>query len=236
MPGLFIIGVTAWSALWHYRHTTIFAVAWMCYAPVMVEGTRLGDMMEKVWQGNSRFLTLIFLILGVSGIFYATQKHFWQLRIPAAASEEKREGVPVYPVGVVNYLKEQGFSGNAMVPYDAGAYVSWNLYPEVKVSMDSRFHMAYPAALVAENVKFYGAQKGWRPILLKYKTDAVLVPRWSKLEKAMAKSVADPQDPIAARWKRVYVDDGYSLYERADLAGDTRLTDDRGKPLRGHFP
>ena len=33
MPGLFIIAATAWVSLWHFRHLSIYAVAWMCYTP-----------------------------------------------------------------------------------------------------------------------------------------------------------------------------------------------------------
>ena len=43
MPGLFIIGATAWLSLWHFRHLSIYAVAWMCYVPSYVENTSLGD-------------------------------------------------------------------------------------------------------------------------------------------------------------------------------------------------
>jgi hypothetical protein len=235
MPGLFLLAAIAWTAFWHYRHLTIFAVAWMCYVPVWVEQTRLGEAMQKAWRERSPWLTLIFLILGAGGMFYAGQNHFWQLRIPTTAIEEQ-EGVPVYPVGAVNFLKEQGFSGNIFVNYSAGAYVSWNLFPNARVSMDSRFHMAYTPALVTENIKFYQGQKGWQATLLKYQTDAVLVPRWTNLENILAQSLADHNNPIAAKWKLVYVDDGYSLYWRSALASNTPVRDRRGKLITGRFP
>jgi len=217
MPGLFIIAATAWVSLWHYRHLSIYAVAWMCYTPAYVENTYLGNLINKVCKQNSRLLTAIFVIIGISGTLYAVRHQFWQLRIPTTA-EDSKEGVPVYPAGAVSYLKDNQFSGNLMVPFDAGAYVSWKLYPEVKVSMDSRFEVAYPVQAVRENIMFYAAQEGWQKTLTKYKTDAILVPRWRKLDQVMGKNDVWISNGNSPRWTRVYQDDGYSLYLRSDLA------------------
>jgi len=235
MPGLFIIAATAWVSLWHIRHLPIYAVAWMCYTPAYVEKTSLGNLINKVCKQNSRLLTVIFVIIGISGTLYAVRHQFWQLRIPTTA-EESKEGVPVYPAGAVSYLKDHKFSGNLMVPFDAGAYVSWKLYPEVKVSMDSRFEVAYPVQAVGENIKFYAAEEGWQKTLAKYKTDAILVPRWRKLDQVMGKNDVWISNGNPARWTRVYQDDGYSLYLRSDLVKRFPITDMRGKPITAHFP
>jgi hypothetical protein len=180
-------------------------------------------------------LTAIFVIIGISGTLYAVRNQLWQLRIPTKA-EENKEGVPVYPAGAVSYLKDNKFSGNLMVPFDAGAYVSWKLYPEVKVSMDSRFEVAYPIQAVRENIMFYAAQEGWQKTLTKYKTDAILVPRWRKLDQVMGKNDVWISNGNSPRWTRVYQDDGYSLYLRSDLAKRLPITDMRGKPISAHFP
>ena len=80
---------------------------------------------------------MFWLALGVIGVSLAIRDRCWQLRIPTTLAEEK-EGWPViYPSGVINYLSDQKFIGNVMVPFRVGAYVSWKLYPKVKVSMDS---------------------------------------------------------------------------------------------------
>ena len=115
------------------------------------------------------------------------RNQFWQLRIPTTA-EESKEGIPVYPAGAVSYLQDHKFSGNLMVPFDVGAYVSWKLYPEVKVSMDSRFEVVYPVPAVRENIRFYAAEEGWQQTLAKYQTDAILVPRWRQLEQVMGRN------------------------------------------------
>ena len=156
MPGLFIIAATAWVSLWHFRHLSIYAVAWMCYTPIYIEKTSLGDLINKVCKQYSRLLTAIFVIIGLSGTLYAVQHHFWQLDIPTKAEKGK---VLVYPAGAVRYLRENKFAGNLMVPFVAGSYVSWKLYPEVKVSLDSRYEVAYPVPAVRENVSFIMLKK-----------------------------------------------------------------------------
>jgi hypothetical protein len=234
MSGLFILGATAWFALWHYRHLSIYAVAWMCYTPAYLEKTPLGDLINKVWQENSRLLAAIFVIIGISGISYAVHNQFWQLRIPTTA-EEGKEGVPVYPAGAVSYLKDHKFSGNLMVPYSTGAFISWRLYPQVKVSLDSRFEVAYPVSTVTESIRFYAAAKGWRETLAKYPSDAVLIPRGSKLEQVMEKE-GGLSNKALFPWTCVYLDDGFSLYLRSDLAKRFPFTDRRGKPIPARFP
>ena len=69
-----------------------------------------------------------------------------------------------------------------MVPFETGAFVSWKLYPAVKVSCDGRYEVAYPPAQVQELWDFYASQRDWQQILRRYPPDVVLVPRpnpWS---------------------------------------------------------
>lgn len=233
MPGLLMIVATAWVSLWHYRHLSIYAIAWMCYTPFYVEKTSLGDSINGTFKRRPLLLIAFFVTIGILGIFYAVQNHFWKLRIPTTAKEHN-EGVPVYPAGAVRYLGDIKFSGNIMVPYDVGAYVSWNLYPNARVSMDSRFEVAYPIKTLAENIIFYGAEEGWQKTLTKYPTDAILIPRWSKLEKVMGDVGIINGNSFT--WNRVYVDDGYSLYMRSGQAKNYTFKDMRGEPITARFP
>lgn len=234
MPGLFIIGATAWLSLWHFRHLSIYAVAWMCYVPSYVENTSLGDSITDMLKRKPLLTSAFFVIIGILGVFYAVHNQFWHLRIPTRA-EESKKGV-VYPVAAVRYLKEIKFSGNLMVPFNVGAYVSWKLFPDVKVSLDSRFEVAYPVQAAVENIMFYAAQRGWQKTLTKYPTDAILIPRWSKLDQVMSKNNGGLNNKTSPTWTRVYIDNGYSLYVRSDLANKFPLTDMRGKPITASFP
>lgn len=235
MPGLFFIAATAWVALWHYRHLTIYAVTWMCYTPAYLEKTSFGNEVTRVWRQRAGLITAIFVIMGLLGFSYAVHNRFWQLHIPTT-SEEGKSGGPVYPAGAVRYLQDHQFSGNLMVPFDIGAYVSWHLYPEVKVSLDSRFEVAYPVAAAAENSRFYEAQEGWQQTLEKYPTDAVLIPRRRNVDQAMDRAYGDPGRVTLPAWARVYRDDCFSLYIRAPLAERYPRLDRRGEAIKASFP
>lgn len=235
MPGLLILAATAWFALQHYRHLSLYAVVWICYSPAYIENTKLGDLIEKTYRHNQKKLAIFFIIIGTLGIIFAVQKEFWQLRIPTTA-EERNEGVPIYPAGVVKYLKDNNFSGNIMVPFDAGAYVSWNLYPNVKVSMDSRFEVAYSIKSVTDNINFYSANEGWQDTLARYSTDAILVPRWSKVEKILRQNTTQKSPDSSTIWIPVYIDDGYSLYMRSYFEHEYPIEDMSGTRIIGTFP
>ena len=95
--------------------------------------------------------------------------------------------------------------------------------------MDSRFEVAYSVDQVAENTRFYDAKEGWQDTLNKYQTDAVLVPRWKEIEKKL-------NQKGLTNWIKVYVDDGYSIYMRPDLAKKYPFIDMQGKTILGTFP
>ena len=73
--------------------------------------------------------------LGLLGLAVASSNRWWELKIPTS---DYREAL-VYPAGVAEYLAENQFAGNVIVPFNVGAYISWKLYPAVKVNIDSRY-------------------------------------------------------------------------------------------------
>lgn len=123
-----------------------------------------------------------------------------------------------------------------MVPFDAGAYVSWNLYPNVKVSMDSRFEVAYSIKSVTDNINFYSANEGWQDTLARYSTDAILVPRWSKVEIILRQNTTQKSPDSSTIWIPVYIDDGYSLYMRSYFEHEYPIEDMSGTRIIGTFP
>lgn len=47
-----------------------------------------------------------------------------------------------------------------MTPFASGAYVSWNLYPDMMVSMDGRYEVTYLDSTMGEHVRFFTALPG----------------------------------------------------------------------------
>jgi hypothetical protein len=104
--------------------------------------------------------------LAFVSIFAAVRQRPWRLSVPQ----------PLYPVGPVKYLAEQRWKGNLMVPFRLGAYVSWKLYPAVKVSLDSRYEEVFSDEVVRAVFAFYDAKPGWQQTLSEFPPDLILIP------------------------------------------------------------
>jgi hypothetical protein len=236
LPGLPILAATAYVSLLHYRHLSLFALVWICYAPSYVNDTPLGDLIKNTFKNNYKIISIFFLIVGIFGLSYSLKNHFWQLKIPTS-HEKYKSGVPIYPSGAVDYLRRNNFSGNIMVPYSTGSFISWNLYPNVKVSMDSRFEVAYQYESVVENYNFYAAEKDWQNIPLKYETDAILVPNWTRVKKELMKNISKPNKvPFLKTWLQVYTDASYSIYMEPKIAVKYPTEDLGPVTIKGRFP
>jgi hypothetical protein len=116
--------------------------------------------------------------------------------------------VVVYPVGAVDYLRRSDFRGNLLTPFSAGAFVTWELYPDVLVSLDGRYEVAFEPGLLDRHLAFYRAEGDWERLLDDPPADAVL-----------ARSDAAVVAELGRRpgWGRVYSDDAYHVFARAVL-------------------
>jgi len=194
--GALILAALAAGAIVHIRMVPIYAVVWAAYVPAYVSATPLGQRIAGLFRRREA-VTVVCL---VGTIFFGVMLAgigAWRLTVPG----------DFFPVGAVRYLADQRFRGNVMTPYDQGAYVTWRLFPGVKVSLDSRYETAFAPALADESFRFYKAEPGWRETLMKYPTDLVLTLRTAPLARAMP----------STGWKRVYADRWFELYARPGL-------------------
>ncbi|MDH3346625.1 MAG: hypothetical protein OEM02_00795 [Desulfobulbaceae bacterium] len=227
VPGLVLVMVTAIAGLLHFRHLSLFALLFLCYVPAYLRGTPVGYAIRNIFSENSNILTMLYIVVTILFGGYSVSNQFWKLKVPTdMASHEK--SLWVYPVGAVNYLKEQNFTGNLMTPYNMGAYVSWKMYPKVKVSMDSRFEVAYTYEAVVENGLFYEGVSFWYEISKRYNTDGLLVPNWSKVKQII--------DEEPKSWKLIYSDGAYSVYMAKNIAMNYPVTQLGNKTSIGTFP
>lgn len=59
------------------------------------------------------------------------------------------------PAGAVAFLRDQGLAGRVYNPLWWGSYLTWELFPAIRVSMDGRNVTLFSPALVAENLAFF---------------------------------------------------------------------------------
>jgi hypothetical protein len=126
-------------------------------------------------------------------------------RVPAWDSTAGRPADPVhYPVGAVNFLAGSQSPVNLWCPLRWGEFLSWSLYPNVRVSMDGRFEKAFPPQVRRGHLRFWTGVRNVS-IASEYGTTHILVP-------------ADDRATLAAvdasPWMRIYEDPIAVLYSR----------------------
>jgi hypothetical protein len=216
-----ILLATAVATVQHERHASLFGVAWLAYVPSLVQRTPLGAAMQRFWERRPRANWAVWG--GATLLALAVALSHGPARLPVPANPGDHE-LLLYPAGAVEHLRERGFRGNLMTPFTVGAYVSWHLHPDVKVSIDGRYEVAYAPGVLERIHAFYEAAPGWRSVLDDYPSDAVLARTASRIQRELE----------LAGWPVAYVDDAYALHMPPSWNGS--VVDRRGERLEARFP
>jgi hypothetical protein len=217
-PGLLIVIATAIEATLHCKLVPLFAIAWISHVPAYLQGTPAGQWITNFSRRRFAFMLSVWLLVTTIYLADAVRWQFWRLRVPQTNTTY------AYPVGAVEYLGEQRFVGNLMVPFRQGAYVSWKLFPAVKISVDSRYEVAYSDEWVDRTFRFYAAEPGWRETLNAYSTDLVLIPRIMPIAKVIQQS----------GWQMIYEDREFEIFARPGLT--LPFCDRTSQSFAGVFP
>lgn len=216
-PGVGILVLLLAASIRTNRITMFFGVAFLAIVPGLLEGTPLANWANRTlyrFRGTAVPVTAVVAILLLAVVWLRPPfRHMVPGRMFPAYP-----GHVIYPVGAVEYLRQQQFRGNLMVPFTAGAYVSWKLYPEVKVSVDSRYEVAYPPNQVEQFIRVYRNGREANTVLAAYPHDAVLVFHLSPLRQALE---AKPE------WRKVYDDQVFRIYAKTGVG----LTPELEAPL-----
>lgn len=224
VPGILIVLATGLAALKSNRFLPFYAIAYACYLPSAFSAIPLGKDLRRAWWRFQPVGCVLFGVAAVALSVRAWSSEPWRLRVASHPLPHQGRHL-IYPVGAVNYLKEHQFRGNVMVPYDWGSYVMWTLTPNVKISFDSRYEVAYPTWRMDEDDRFYDAEPGWEDVLTKYPTDLVLV-------RGDLKIVAPLK--LQPGWSQVYADPQFVIFARDGIDLPTFTTDEPAPD--GRFP
>ena len=204
LAGIVVLAATAYAAFRHTRHLSLYCVAWTCYVPGYLQQTRVGTSIDRFFQQYGRLVTQISVVTSILCLCHVIPAAPWKLNIPTT-NQESEQGLVCYPAGAVQYLRNSEFRGNLMLPFEAGGYAMWKLHPNAKVSLDGRYEVAYQPGILEEHLTLFAAKPGWRDVLQKYPTDALIVPSLSRLSVAM---------PSMIGWTRTYHDGVFDVYTR----------------------
>ncbi len=209
--GAAFLALCTYMAIKHIRHGSIYAVVWIAYVPAWISHTPLGRALIACIDRHRQFAIRTSQSVAVAGILYACVHQFWLPSMPP----HRVHSTACYPTGAVEYLKQNHFRGNLVTPFHVGSYVSWEMYPHVKVSLDGRYEVAYQEHVMPEHNQFFGGLDDWWTFLEAYPTDAVLVhvqaPVVEKLGLLGKNYCALDRPGLAEYWEVVYRDDSFVI-------------------------
>lgn len=203
--------LAAYMALKHLRHGSIYAIVWMAYMPGWLTPTAFGRAAISSLTSCRTAAIRGATALAIGSLCYIYWYPIWTATIP----NKDPNGAMVYPTGAVRFLNENSFAGNVMTPFATGAYVSWMCYPNVRVSLDGRYEVAYREDVLPKHDVFYGAEPGWQDVLDEFAADLVLVQTNAAVRKSLGKPGTNTDS-----WRVIYEDPVFALY-----------TKDNGRPV-----
>ena len=154
----------------HQRHTILTAIVLTFYLPlVLSKGLTLwGENYSHLfktgnWMVPAQLILLVFMCLQfLDGYKKYSQNQFKILVEPQ-----------VYPSYLIQFMEENEFKGNILVPFDWGEFLIWKL-PDSKISIDGRFRTAYPETIINWNQKVYSIKNPDTKLLNQYPTDFIV--------------------------------------------------------------
>ncbi len=201
--------LAAYMALKHIRHGSIYAVVWLAMVPAWITPTPFGrSLIRFVNNTRQRWLQSSALAIAAS-LGFAFYQPFYRATVPDDVAPSSYG----FPKGAVDYLESHQAHGNVMTPFHCGAYVSWRLYPAVKVSLDGRYEVAYQPQVMEQHRSFYEAAPGWQDTLTAYQHDFVIVPKDAAVYSALRSRTV----PAAGSWSCIYEDDYFALFSRMEV-------------------
>jgi len=102
-----------------------------------------------------------------------------------------------FPVGSLEFVKQNALAGNLATSFDWGSYASWKLYPQCKVMLDGRYEEVFTNDVSESAMRFAVKQGNWWEPLDRFPTDIVVLPKTFYSQADLSRLTA---------WKPVYQD------------------------------
>ena len=201
--------LAAYMALKHIRHGSLFAICWMSMLPGWLTPTPIGRALIS-WINQNRIPLIATAWVMCTAFFsFAVRQQVWLASLPS----DEPNGLMVYPAGAVSYLKENEFRGKLVTPFAAGAYVSWNCYPNILVSLDGRYEVAYQPEVLPKHDQFYSASPGWQSFLAEFPADGILVQQNAPVRQLLGK-----KETNSDHYHLVYEDRAFAVFVHDSLS------------------
>lgn len=159
-----VLAMTLFMAFQHQKLIPLAVIAMCCYLYddfYTVYNALTRNFFNKIGNVKDALIYILILIFAVSRLYKNPFRPMVNF---------KR-----YPVPAVEFLKINNIKGNLLVTFGYGSYVSYKLYPNVKVFIDGRYEEVYYDFMLPMMGKFYILKPGWDEILKKYPPDIMII-------------------------------------------------------------
>ena len=137
-----------------------------------------------------------------------------------------------FPVGSLEFIRQNNLSGNLATAFDFGSFAEWKLYPQCKTMIDGRYEEVFPNDVFDLAMRLSVRQGQWWEVVNRFPTDIVVLPK-------QGYSVADL--PSLRGWKPVYqdhvsvvllpVEKIHGPYVRPDYMSGAYANEDFARPI-----
>jgi hypothetical protein len=134
-----------------------------------------------------------------------------------------------YPVGSLEFIKQNNIGGNLATTFGWGSYAFWKLYPQCKVLIDGRYEEVYPDSIYDAAMQFSENKGNGQDIIRKYKTDILILSKrkyapsdlldftdWKPVYEDFSSVLLLPKDKIKLFY--IYPDYKNPIYYKEDLS------------------
>jgi hypothetical protein len=164
--GLAVLALTGYMG-WHVRrHAPFFGVAALAFA-----GPYYASVAAMLPSARRTTLNPTWAV----GVIYAGLAFYVALVDLPKASMQPLAPVGEDPVRETDILSRSGVKGNLATPFGWGSYLTWRLYPNIKVSMDGRYETTYPESTFLMNAVFFDREGDWTKLIHDYKVDFIVL-------------------------------------------------------------
>jgi hypothetical protein len=164
--GLAVMALVAIMGWRNRRHGSFFGVAALAFA---------GPYFESIFVRTASALRMKLNPVAALGILYLGLAFFVAVKILPGASLQPLAPMGEDPVREADILSLAHAKGNLATPFGWGSYLTWRLFPNIKISMDGRYETTYPESTFVLNNDFYDNTHDPFKLCRDYKVDFVVL-------------------------------------------------------------
>jgi hypothetical protein len=137
-----------------------------------------------------------------------------------------------FPVGSLEFIRQNKLSGNLATAFDFGSFAEWKLYPQCKTMIDGRYEEVFPKDVFDLAMRLSVREGQWWEAVNRFPTDIIVLPK-------QGYSIADLAS--LQGWKPVYqdhvslvllpVDKIQGPYVRPDYKSSAYANEDLARPI-----